>query len=113
MRNPDHSDHGACDRAQDTEHPVPATHPCLGASIRSLPCDGVGVHLIYEAAPESGHPAYYLCSDCAFAERHGYYPSDVPSYLPEPEGHTLHCREVCTGDDPDECHCDSSIAGHP
>lgn len=92
---------------------VASAHPCIGASIRSLPCGGVGLHLIYDADTDSGRPACYLCNDCAFAERHGYYPIDVPSYLPEPEGHTLHCREVCTGDDPDECHCNSSTTGRP
>jgi hypothetical protein len=33
------------------------------------------------------------------------------AFPPDPPGHTLFCREVCTGDDPDECCCGGTFPG--
>lgn len=65
-------------------------------------CPNPGTVLAY---PEED--AYY-CVPCDCDARGVLY-FEEPA--PAPEGHTLLCREVCTGDDPDECHCDLTLPG--
>lgn len=116
---PDHHEFGACDIAQDAEHPVLGveTRPCLGG-LGCHDCPNVGVHLAYTGDPETGRPDYYLCDDCAFAEQHGYFPVDYRAEWaaahaePQEHGHTQHCREV-SADCEEDCQCHTSFLGRP